>query len=186
MGHSSGVHTAAALAGVTMVINQMYDYCLSNHAKADLGCSYGEKETLKQAGHVAHKFSFGLDSRVTGIIMLNPAMGPASTKASMNSVKVPTLIIGSQNNDFLPFDYHAKSYAHNIPNAKLVALNSDEGHFVYINSCENNYKARGVSLCQDREGVDRAQVYQKMLGHILKFVSDKSQAVTQLIFRCNG
>lgn len=174
MGHSSGGHTAAALAGVTMDIKQMYDYCSSNQAMADLGCSYGEKETPKQAGHVGHKFAPGLDSRVTAIIMLDPAMGPASTKASMNSVKVPTLIIGSQNNDFLPFEYHAKSYAHNIPNAKLVALNGGEGHFVYINACENNYKARGVSLCQDRQGVNRAQVHQRMLGHILKFVSNKN------------
>jgi predicted dienelactone hydrolase len=174
MVHSSGGHTAAALAGVTMDIKQMYDYCASHHAKADLGCRYGERETPKQAKHLAQKIPRGLDDRVTGIIMLDPAMGTASTKASMNSVKVPTLIIGSQNNDFLPFKYHAKYYAGNFPNAKLVALNTGEGHFVYINSCDNSYKARWVSLCQDSEGVNRNEVHQKMLGHILMFVSNNS------------
>jgi predicted dienelactone hydrolase len=174
MGHSSGGHTAAALAGVTMDIKQMYDYCASNHTKADLGCSYGEGETPKQAKHIAQKIPRGLDNRLTGIIMLDPAMGPASTKASMNSVKVLTLIIGSQNNDFLPFKYHAKYYAGNIPNAKLIALNTGGGHFVYINSCDNSYKARGVFLCQDREGVNRIEVHQQILGHILMFISNSS------------
>jgi predicted dienelactone hydrolase len=111
-----------------MDIKQMYDYCASNHTKADLGCSYGEGETPKQAKHLAQKIPRGLDNRVTGIIMLDPA----STKASMNSVKVPTLIFESQNNDFLPFKYHAKYYAGNISNAKLIALNTGEGHFFIL------------------------------------------------------
>jgi predicted dienelactone hydrolase len=171
VGHSSGGYTAAALAGVTLDIKQMHDYCASKHAKADLGCSYGKKENPKQPKSVNRNVNSGLDNRVTGIVMLDPALGPAATATSLNNVNVPTLVIGSQNNDFLPFEYHAKYYAHNIPNAKLVALNGGEGHFVYINTCENNYKARGVSLCQDREGVNRMEVHQRMLGYILKFVS---------------
>lgn len=174
VGHSSGGYTAAALAGVTLDIKQMYDYCVSPQAKADLGCSYGKKEDLKQSKSVTQKVNSGLDNRVTGIVMLDPALGPAATIVSLNSVKVPTLVIGSQNNDFLSFEHHAKYYAHNIPNAKLVALNGGEGHFVYINSCENNYKARGVPLCQDREGVNRTEVHRRILGDILKFVAENS------------
>ena len=173
MGHSSGGYTAAALAGVTLDYKKMYEYCASQDAKEDLGCNYGKSKSPIKEDFVAKKVDSGLDRRVTGIIMLDPAMGPAATKASMNNVNVPTLIIGSQNNDFLPFEYHASYYADNIPNSKLVALNRGEGHFVYINSCDNNYKARGVSLCQDRQGVNRAQVHQRLLGHILEFVSKR-------------
>ena len=172
VGHSSGGYTAAALAGITLDGKQMYNYCASKHAKEDLGCSYGKSESPKQLESLTYKAKYGLDSRVAGIIMLDPAMGPASTKNSMNNVKLPTLIIGSENNDFLPFEYHAKYYADNIPNAKLIALRDGEGHFVYINSCENNYKARGVSLCQDRKGVNRGEVHQKLLGHIIAFLSN--------------
>ncbi len=59
-------------------------------------------------------------------------------------------------------------------NVELVTLNNGEGHFVYINSCDNNYKALGVSLCEDRQGVNRKQVHQKLLGHILKFLTKTS------------
>tara|TARA_R110002167_G_scaffold315042_2_gene520585 strand:+ start:264 stop:1187 length:924 start_codon:yes stop_codon:yes gene_type:complete len=130
IGHSSGGYTAAALAGVTLDSKQMYDYCASKLAKGDLGCSYGEKTNPKQPEVAAQSIAPVLDSRVTGIVMLDPALGPAATKTSLNKVRIPTLIIGSENNDFLPFEYHAKYYAQNIPNAKLFALNNDEGHFV--------------------------------------------------------
>lgn len=178
IGHSSGGYTAAGLAGVHLDFNQMYDYCTSSGAQADLGCSYGKSEKPLQASPIAEKFNFAFDNRVTGIIMLDPAMGPAATEVSLNKVKVPTLIIGSQQNDFLPFERHAEHYANNIPLAELVTLNNGEGHFVYINSCDNNYKARGVSLCEDRQGVNRGHVHQKLLGHILKFLTKNSQVMT--------
>jgi len=173
IGHSSGGYTAAALAGVTLDVKQMQDYCRSAAAKGDLGCSYGEHERRKHTQPVAEKIVSGFDSRVNSIIMLDPAMGPAATEISLNKVTVPTLIIGSQQNDFLPFIHHAKHYAHHIPQAKLIVLNSGEGHFVYINSCDNNYQARGVALCQDRAGVNRSQVHQKLVADILKFVAKR-------------
>lgn len=171
IGHSSGGYTAAALAGVSLEGKQMYEYCASKQATGDLGCSYGKREGLSEIKSSDLKLSSGLDSRINKIIMLDPAMGPASTVNSMQSVAIPVLIIGSKDNDFLPFEYHAKFYADNIPNAQLVALNKGEGHFVYINTCDNNYKARGVSLCQDREGVNRSQVHQRLISHVLQFIS---------------
>jgi predicted dienelactone hydrolase len=174
IGHSSGGYTAASLAGVKLDIQQMYEHCTSARGAGDLGCSYGNGDNLQQLEPVVKKVNSGLDIRVTGIILLDPAMGPAATKLSLNKVQVPTLVIGSQKNDFLPFTYHAKYYANNIPNSKLVALNGGEGHFVYINSCDNNYKARGVSLCQDPEGVNRDDVHQRIMGDILKFLAKDS------------
>jgi hypothetical protein len=58
----------------------MYDYCSSNHAKADLGCSYAEKEMSKKGDHLAHKFSPGLDNRVAAIIMLDPEIDALQLK----------------------------------------------------------------------------------------------------------
>lgn len=172
IGHSSGGYTAASLAGVTLDAKQIYDYCTSDRAKGDLGCSYGDEKG--SAPPPALSVSSGLDKRVKGIVMLDPALGPASTKGSLSKVDLPTLVIGSKNNDFLPFDYHAKYFAQHIPSAKLIALDGGEGHFVYINVCDNNYKARGVSLCQDREGVNRTAVQQRMVGDILSFLTEKS------------
>lgn len=76
--------------------------------KLILGCSYGENESPKQLKPISQKINSGFDSRVTRIIMLDSALGPAATITSLKNVKVPTLIIGSQQNDFLPFEHHAK------------------------------------------------------------------------------
>jgi len=172
IGHSSGGYTAASLAGVTLDAQQIYQYCSSDRAKGDLGCSYKGDQGSAQSPATDPSIWSGLDSRITGIVMLDPALGPASTISSLNEVELPTLVIGSKDNDFLPFDYHANYYAQHIPKAKLIALDNGEGHFVYINSCDNDYKARGVSLCRDREGVDRDAVQRKMVGNILRFLTE--------------
>jgi len=103
--------------------------------------------------------------------MLDPALGPAATINSLNQVNKPTLVIGSLNNDFIPFEHHAKYYATHIPSAQLMTLSNNEGHFVYLNQCEHQHKAKGVPLCQDRPGVDRKQVHRKLVGRILSFLN---------------
>ncbi len=171
IGHSSGGQTAAALAGVTMSMQQMIDYCSSDKSSNDLGCTYGKPE-----GEQTHESSFtmqsgGYDKRISGVIMLDPALGPAATISSLGQVTRPTLVIGSLNNDFLPFEHHAKYYAAHIPSAQLMTLDNDEGHFIYLNECEHQHKAKGVSLCQDRAGVDRKQAHNRMIGRIFGFLN---------------
>lgn len=175
IGHSSGGYTAAALAGVTLNFKQMQHYCKSIKANNDLGCSYGDsrhenKTTNVTSQQLTPNSVSGFDKRVSRIVMLDPALGPASTITSMNKVKVPALIVGSKDNDFLPFKYHAQYYSKHIPTSALITLNHNEGHFVYLNTCEHNFKAKGVALCRDREGVNRKQVHQQLLNQIFKFL----------------
>jgi predicted dienelactone hydrolase len=177
IGHSSGGYTAAALGGVTLDFAQMYNYCASDAALEDVGCRYGnDKPSAKtkfdnSSTQTVQKSMKGYDARITRIVMLDPALGPAATIDSMQDVSLPTLIIGSQNNDFLPFTRHANYYAENIPKAQLIGLPGDEGHFVYLNNCDHNYAAMGVPLCKDKEGVDRGQVHQQLLGYIVNFLA---------------
>jgi len=171
IGHSSGGQTAASLAGVTLNIEQIGKYCRSEVSQADLGCSYAKgKQAEKTMPLPAYQQSFS-DPRVKAVVMLDPAVGPAATMQSLKNVSVPALVIGAQNNDFLPFKYHAGYYAKHIPKAKLVSLNNNEGHFVFLDSCSHQYKAQGISLCKDREGVNRKDVHKQLLGHIIPFIS---------------
>jgi len=82
---------------------------------------------------------------------------------------VPVLVVGSVDNDFLPFDHHAGRYAALLPSATLVRLQEGEGHFVYLNSCSSDLAANGVPLCVDREGVDREAVHARLAPQILAF-----------------
>jgi len=55
-------------------------------------------------------------------------------------------------------------------------LDQNEGHFVYLGECERQHKARGVSLCKDREGVNRKQIHRKLLGQIFKFLHKQARS----------
>ena len=171
IGHSSGGHTAATLAGVMLDAQQMGQYCSSNKGKDDKGCGYATRAQAEKLTVVSNYGQSYKDERIKAIIMLDPAMGPAVTKSSLQQVAVPALVIGARNNDFLPFEHHAAYYAEHMKEARLVGLNGDEGHFVFLDACNHKYKAKGVSLCEDKPGVSRKQVHQKLLGHVMPFVS---------------
>ena len=171
VGHSSGGHTAAALAGVILNMQQMINYCNSDKSPADLGCTYAKKRKIKEQITTPHSGASSYDKRISRVIMLDQALGPAATISSLNRVNKPTLVVGSLKNDFLPFEHHAKYYATHIPSAQLVTLKQNEGHFVYLNQCDHQHRAKGVPLCKDRAGVDRKEVHKKLLGRILAFLS---------------
>jgi predicted dienelactone hydrolase len=109
------------------------------------------------------------DTRVTAIVELDPAAGPGHDAASLANVRMPVLIVGTEDNDFLPFTRHECHYAALLPNAALVTLRNGEGHFVYLNSCTSDLSANGVPLCRDRQGVDREAVHADLAARILAF-----------------
>jgi len=111
------------------------------------------------------------DPRIKAVVVLDPAAGPGYSEASLAKVRVPVLVIGCEDNDFLPFEHHAGRYAALLPNASLIKLNEGEGHFVFLNSCTSDLSANGVPLCVDREGVDRQAVHARLAPKILTFLS---------------
>ena len=107
---------------------------------------------------------------MVAVIALDPALGHAVSEKSLASIKVPTLVLGSLENDFLPYTVHSKYYTNNIQGANLVGIEQGAGHFVYIDECNFNRKVKGVSLCKDREGVERKAIQKQILEHIFGFI----------------
>lgn len=144
-------------------------YCASVSSNTDLGCGYGRgdgspHETPPEAA-CSHR-----DPRVVALVLLDPAAGPGYSASTLRDVRVPALVIGSVQNDFLPFEHHAGRYASLLGNAELLALDAGEGHFVYLNSCSSDLAANGVPLCTDRAGVNRDEVHAWLAPRILDFL----------------
>jgi predicted dienelactone hydrolase len=175
LGHSAGGFTALALAGAKLEAGKSERYCALTTAKNDKSCDYNRKDNKPLSGErlnaITTKQAKMLDKRIKAVISLDPALGHAVNESSLMNVTVPTLIIGSVENDFLPFKQHAQYYAEHIKNAELVGIKQGAGHFIYINQCEHNFKAQGVLLCKDREGVDRKALQKQVLGHVFSFVN---------------
>ena len=167
VGHSSGGATVMALGGATFDPVALSAYCRSDAGHADRGCEYARQSEDTPAPTEATR-SFR-DSRVVAIVALDPAAGPGHDRASLAQVNVPVLVVGSEDNDFLPFEHHAGRYAALLPGASLITLQDGEGHFVYLNSCTSDLSANGVPLCVDRKGVDRDAVHAKLAPQIRAF-----------------
>lgn len=179
LGHSAGGFTSLAMAGAQLSDGKSETYCASAKAKGDKGCMYGKQSQrkpmsaamLEKIGKLQSQMQ---DSRVALVIALDPALGHTVNEQSLQNIKVPTLIVGSVENDFLPFANHAQHYAKHIADARLVGIEQGAGHFIYIDQCDSKRAVNGVPLCKDREGVERKKVQQQILNHIFGFIYKNS------------
>jgi predicted dienelactone hydrolase len=170
LGHSSGGTTAIALGGATLDPTALSAYYRSDAGRLDRGREYARQDQSPSSAPAEATDSYR-DSRIVAIVALDPAAGPGFSVASLAQVRTPVLVVGSENNDFLPFEHHAAHYAALLPNASLVTLRDGEGHFVYLNACSADIVVNGVPLCVDREGVDREAVHAKLAPRILAFLA---------------
>ena len=169
IGHSSGGATAIALAGSQLAISKAKAYCASEVSSSDKSCAYMQQQSPDINANAEIGFSFR-DARIKRVIALDPALGHATTEKSLDHINIPVLVIGSRQNDFLNFDHHAGFYGEHIPQAKSLVLDKGEGHFIYLDSCDRPYKAMGVPLCTDRQGVNRELVQKNLYPHIFRFI----------------
>lgn len=169
IGFSSGGSTVITLAGGRYAPKQGVKYCSSSRSDGDLGCQYVKNSSHQTISIEGAKDDYR-DTRINKVIALDPAAGPMTTETSLSSIAIPVLIIGAKQNDFLPFANHAQYYASTIPNAALYTLENGAGHFVFIDKCQHNFKAMGIELCRDKQGVDREKIHQQLYPTLFQFI----------------
>lgn len=177
VGHSSGGATVLTMAGSKLAFADAAAYCTTAAATVDKSCHYLKFQTEANTKGYNPAQSF-FDPRIKSVIALDPALGHATTAQSLRAMAIPVLIIGSTQNDFLPYERHAGYYAATIPAAQSLIFDQGEGHFVYLDRCKHAYQAMGVALCTDRPGVDRNQVHQKAAALMLKFIRGSEVRLT--------
>ena len=170
VGHSSGAATMLALAGARYELSKAVLYCQTEAAALDRSCGYLPSKAVLAKLQIAAAQDFQ-DDRVQRVIALDPAMGHLVDAASLARIHRPVLVVGSVQNDFLPYPAHAGFYASQLAQVRSIQLTQGEGHFVYLDSCQHQHQALGVSLCQDRPGVDRQLVQQQLGSPLLQFIA---------------
>lgn len=169
LGHSSGGATALMLAGAKFSLSQISEYCSSGAAKVDKGCWYGTPSAETAARQAPEPAS----RPIRAVVALDPAVGPGFVDDSLRNLKSALLVVGSVENDFLPYEAHAGRIAKAKPDAEVLRLDHGEGHFVYVDTCTANIPVMGTSLCTDRAGVDRAAVHARLDAVIEQFLFNK-------------
>ena len=164
LGHSSGGSTVMMLAGGKFSLGDIAAYCRTDAAKGDKSCAYptAGASDPRQA-------PVTLSRPVRAVAALDPALGMGFSTESLSAVSAKVLVIGSEQNDFLHFDTHAGRFMKLLPKAETMTLNTGEGHFVFVDSCNVPVMALGVPLCTDRPGVNRDDAHRKLGAEITAF-----------------
>jgi len=177
VGHSSGGATVLTMAGSQLAFTDAASYCATAAAADDRSCHYLKFLTEASTRGYNPEQSF-VDPRIQSVIALDPALGHAATRQSLSEMNMPVLVIGSKQNDFLPYERHAGYYAATIPDAQSLSFDQGEGHFAYLDPCQHAHQAMGVAICTDRPGVDRRKVHQRAAEAMLQFVAKLHTANT--------
>lgn len=168
LGHSCGGAAVLALAGAIFDPEAMRAYCRSEASREDRCCRYGS--LLVSEDNEARRSH--LDERVRAVVAMDPSLGPGHNARSLSRVQVPVHIVGTVENDFLPFEHNAGRYARLIPGASLTPLAHGEGHFVFVDECSEDAEILGVPVCRDRDRVQRAAVHARLAQIIERFLSE--------------
>ena len=162
LGHSAGGATVLMLAGAEFSMADMRTYCAGARA-TDKGCLYPVGAPASDQTPAPSPLP------IKAMVVMDPAAGPGFAEASLRALKTPALVIGSVDDDFLPFPAHAGRVSDLLGSAELVRLAAGEGHFVYIDRCTLPINVMGVKLCTDRDGVDRDATHAQLVPQILSF-----------------
>lgn len=181
IGHSEGGQTVALLAGARYSLRELAAYCRSSAAGGDRSCEYGRDRERAPEAFIALFDGDYQDARIKKIILLDPAMGAALRQDSLAGIALPSLIVGARNDDFLPWEAQGRRYADGIPGSRRFLLQGQEGHFVFLDSCQYAVEVMGVPLCRDRPGVDREAVHRELASRLIAFLrlDNEPTAVTQ-------
>lgn len=169
VGHSSGGAAVLALAGAVYDPEAMREYCGSETSLGDRCCRYGRALSREEEDLARRSYR---DERVHAVVAMDPSLGPGHNARSLSGVRIPVHIVGTVENDFLPFQHNAGRYARLIPGASLTPLAHGEGHFVFVDECSEDSQIQGVPVCRDHDGVQRAVVHARLVEIIGKFLSE--------------
>lgn len=162
IGHSAGGATVLMLAGAAFSMADMRTYCAKARA-TDKGCQYPVGAPSSDQDPVPSL------APIKAFVVMDPAAGPGFAEASLRSLNMPALVIGSVDDDFLPFPAHAGRISDLLGAAEKVRLANGEGHFVYVDRCSLPINVMGVKLCADRDGVNRDATHAMLVPQIMAF-----------------
>ena len=120
------------------------------------------QESLRHAGD-----SFR-DKRIKRVFAIAPALGGGFTKAGLDKVKVPVLIVVGQADKVAPPATNAQRYADLIKGARVTILPGEIGHYTFLAECNSHGKAV-LDICRDGKTVDRAAMHRQVAQLAFEF-----------------
>jgi predicted dienelactone hydrolase len=170
VGHSFGGWTGVSLAGGRYDPGQQRTFC-EKVLKKDFYCAGTLKDDIAGVSAKDAGESFR-DARIKAFYIMASGPGQGFVAESLKSISVPFMVDTAQFDEILEPLASSTTIARQIPGAREVTR--PVGHFAYVPECRWLIgpvltSLAGIPLCDDPQGVDRAQVHKQVAPDVVDF-----------------
>jgi len=170
VGHSFGGWTGVSLAGGRYDPARQRAFCQSLEPK-DFYCENTLEDDIAGISVADASGSFK-DGRFKAVYIMGSGPGQGFTADSLQSIAVPFVVDTAQFDESLEPVANSTYLARQIPGAREVVR--PIGHFAYVPECRRLVgpvltRLAGLPLCNDPQGVDRAQVHKQVAPDVIAF-----------------
>ena len=191
VGFSLGGYTVSALGGGRIDFDQFHAFCES--AQRDTTCDDQSEfpdadREFQRLQKIDPRIDIALakhgnsykDERIKSVVALAPAIGAAFTPKSLKAINIPFYFIVGGGDTIAPAASNAQRMAQHIPQSQVDILNSQAGHYVFLNPC-SDVGRKHVSICQDGEGVVRDELHGKAAQRVLSFLQSTKNGLNEFL-----
>lgn len=169
IGFSAGGYTTLVLAGARPDFAHAMAYC-RDHGDDQGSCGAArseQRESTAPPGDDAF-WSSMREPRLKAIVLMDP-LAILFDAAGLASVRLPTLLIRPEHDDYLRAEGNAAAVASGLarPPQMLVVPGS---HFVLLDPCPDGAAPKAATQCTDGPGVDRIAIHRKIEAEIVAFL----------------
>src|SRR5712664_2292953 len=170
VGHSFGGWTGVSLAGGRYDPGQQRTFC-EKVLKKDFYCDGTLKDDIAGVSAKDAGESFR-DARIKAFYIMASGPGQGFVAESLKSISVPFMVDTAQYDEILEPLANSTAIARQIPGAREVTR--PVGHYAYVPECRWLIgpvltSLAGIPLCDDPQGVDRAQVHKQVAPDVVAF-----------------
>ena len=166
-GFSSGGYSVLALGGVLYDRDMFNEYCLGESRGPD--CSLAKDSSGVDFSRSSKSYE---DKRIKAIFAMAPAVGPAISLESLDSIAVPVSITASTDDELVNPEFNALRYASRIQGSKLEMLESG-GHFIFLECGIVTHVAdwfmKELDLCGSAFDVDKDAIRKDVADSAITF-----------------
>lgn len=156
IGYSAGGETGLILSGAQPKLERLRKYCVERPEDMDACKARGELVADRE------DLTAVADPRVHALLLMAP-LSLMFDRQTLSDVHVPTLIYVGDHDQLVAPDKNADALARKLPNQSGYRVIPGGGHFVFMAPCDDSQKSAMPGLCNDAEGVDRAQVHRDLI-----------------------
>jgi predicted dienelactone hydrolase len=170
VGHSFGGWTGVSLAGGRYDPGQQRSFC-EKVLKKDFYCNAILKDDIAGVSVTDAAESFG-DARIKAFYIMASGPGQGFVAESLRSISAPFFVDTASFDEVLEPLANSTAIARQIPGAREVTR--AVGHFAYVPECRWLIgpvltRLAGLPLCDDAQGVNRAQVHRQVAPDVVAF-----------------